>query len=558
MEEANPMTYMGGQLAGGVTSGLLLPGGAAAKAATAGGRALQAAKTGATVGAEFGAIQGLGDSEADITGGAGEYAKELASDVGTGASAGAVLGGILGGSISAVSDAGKWITGWLKDHKATSHMINTYKAGKEGFNIKPSSYADEVNPNRPSYNTEKDLAVEDLANRIHEADKALGKRISDSLNVAEKNNVVVKIDDELETAIRKMESLEKTFMTDTGEQAALGLDDMLARVKSAASMADDDAAMVLAAVEEGSLAPEVARDLIAAKNGGLSPNKAKDILNDLQVYIDHFNTKATQGTGTKRVVKQLNEFRTMLRTKIGKEVEGYNNAAAKFQEFRKSMPEKLLSKKSLRSNNPMIKDLEAKNVNDKLKDLIDDTAESVAIGDIGEDGVRKVTDIKHYLDQVKQREGKSEILDILGYENGTGFADEIDKLQNMAGTMIKSKAASPLDPNRSTTMGSGVVDYLLSAGQGLNYRALNAAGRATQSPSLKKAGSLYNASMDTLKKAVNKLQKSNIQGLGQLGNSLNKAIAEGNQSKRNAALFVILQRPDARKALGYNAKGDKE
>jgi len=558
--KANPLTNVAGQMVGGITTGIvgggLLPGVAkVGKVASAASKAMQAAKATALEGGVYGAIQGAGDSEADMSEGTKAYLNELTGDITDGASTGMVLGGVLGATANLGKDAAKFIGKWVNNHIATGHMKEAFKAGVEGFNINPTSYKAKIDPNRARYSMKKDIAVSNLGDKIKQTDELLGSRIGDSINKAEKNGVVIKVDKELENAFKNIEGLEQTFMTDTGERAALGLKDILGRVKTATKIGEDDLQMIVTAVKNGDMPPELIRDVIAARSGGLAPTKAKDILKDVELYIEHFTSKQKLGTGSSRVVKQLKDFKNMLRTKIGNQVEGYNNAATKFKTFRERMPETLLTKKQLRGNNPKIKDMKKENIIDNINDVIEDTAEGVAIG---QEGIQqdKIANITKYLDDLKQS-GDSEVLHSMGYNSGDDFVNQMDELQKMVGANAKSHGATLLDKNRSTTIGSGIVDLGLSAGQGLNYRAINAAGRATQSPTLKTMGSLYNASKKTLSDAVGKLSNTNSKNLNQLGKKLKDSLAKKDDTARKAILFVILQNPEARKALGYNLKKEE-
>lgn len=86
-ETANPMSYMAGNLAGGIVPGVLT--GGASEAATAG----EAAMNGAKVGMGYGALSGFGNSDADLT--KGELGKTV-EDTATGGASGALLGSLLG------------------------------------------------------------------------------------------------------------------------------------------------------------------------------------------------------------------------------------------------------------------------------------------------------------------------------------------------------------------------------------------------------------------------------------------------------------------------------
>lgn len=99
MEARNPNAALAGKVTGAVGSGLVLPGGAAAKGIGLGAKLAR----GAAVGAGQGAVSGLGNSRADLTRGEfGEAAKDTAIGAGFGAA-----GGALGAGVGELVEAGQ-------------------------------------------------------------------------------------------------------------------------------------------------------------------------------------------------------------------------------------------------------------------------------------------------------------------------------------------------------------------------------------------------------------------------------------------------------------------
>jgi len=94
-QEANPLTYLGGEIGGGLATGKLIPVG---PAKSLGGAIVQGAKAGA----KLGAVNALGASQADLTQG---DVGQAASDVLTGTAGGGLLGAGLGGGGHVVSKA---------------------------------------------------------------------------------------------------------------------------------------------------------------------------------------------------------------------------------------------------------------------------------------------------------------------------------------------------------------------------------------------------------------------------------------------------------------------
>lgn len=119
LEEANPLSYLGGGLA----AGLIAPGGAAAKVGTG---LLERVGVGAVTGAAQGGISGYGDSDAK------DFSGQLA-DAAKGAAIGGTLGGTIGGVIKPRALSGE-VSGFAKDvgDSVSPYVKGASKAFKEG------------------------------------------------------------------------------------------------------------------------------------------------------------------------------------------------------------------------------------------------------------------------------------------------------------------------------------------------------------------------------------------------------------------------------------------
>lgn len=124
---ANPFSYGAGEVAGGLATAPVLPGGGGVKLIQG---AKAAALQGAKAGAQLGAAAGLGYSDADLT--KGEFAKAF-SDAGKSAAAGLVTGGALGAAMGhLVANAEKNAAGWVvKDVVGEAKGASTATARKQ-------------------------------------------------------------------------------------------------------------------------------------------------------------------------------------------------------------------------------------------------------------------------------------------------------------------------------------------------------------------------------------------------------------------------------------------
>jgi len=130
-KEEHPWAYGAGEVAGGLATTPLLPGGAAAAGTKVGAKA--AALAAAKAGAIGGAAQGLGTSNAELTTGDLGQARQAASDAAKGALFGGVAGGVLGfAGGKLVEKAEKNAAGWVvKDISGEVKGASTATARKQ-------------------------------------------------------------------------------------------------------------------------------------------------------------------------------------------------------------------------------------------------------------------------------------------------------------------------------------------------------------------------------------------------------------------------------------------
>lgn len=210
-EEENPWTFNTANLLGGfaVPAGAL---GAASKAATFGGRALQGLKAGAAAGA----LAGLGTSEADLTQG------ENLGQAGKEALTGAAIGGGLGAGASAIIPAAIKGTGdWIGKFKGAQKVGNAFQKAREGVEMFGSEAVE-----REAIKT-KELAKE-IGKEINAVKKYAGSVKGESLNntdevflidkykeLSEKLKALVPSSDEEARLIAKYQSLLDTMIQKT-------------------------------------------------------------------------------------------------------------------------------------------------------------------------------------------------------------------------------------------------------------------------------------------------------------------------------------------------------
>jgi hypothetical protein len=157
-EEANPLTYLGANIAG----GFALPAGMYGNLAK-GASALAKTGAGALSGLVGGGLAGLGSSEASTVGGDITATAESAG-------MGAILGGVLAGVPAAVSSS-------LKESKLGKKALNVFEKSSKGEDV--------FSPEKASKFTEEGMdVIRDLVNKVDEVKKSSGKIMSEAIESA--------------------------------------------------------------------------------------------------------------------------------------------------------------------------------------------------------------------------------------------------------------------------------------------------------------------------------------------------------------------------------------
>lgn len=194
-EEANPKAYLGGELAGGLATAAI-PGLGAAKAASLGAKALQAAKIGATLGG----VSALGGSEADVTKGqVGQALQETALGAGLGGVVGAAAEPLVGIGKSVVQKVQKWADPIKNVQNALGALPSDLKGipgdklrsaikgleerglfsqAEQGLNVNTLNFDKVANKIVPA-------SREDIGNRVSSALESLGKQYQEVAKFAD-------------------------------------------------------------------------------------------------------------------------------------------------------------------------------------------------------------------------------------------------------------------------------------------------------------------------------------------------------------------------------------
>jgi hypothetical protein len=516
--QRSPTASLAGEIAGGLT-GAVATGGASllgslgrtgvkealktgGKTAAAKALAGKVARTGieGTVG---GAAYGAGQAEE-----MGDIPSEVLEGAKTGALFGTGLGvanelvpAVVRGIRSKVGKIGEDIIGTPKESPFLGRMKVARELSEEG--ITPSSRQS----NYEQIIAKKSKETDKLTDTILKLDNEFGKEIGDSLTKATDRGVRVKIDQELFDAKNSLLNV-------------LENDPILSRDPSFKKLSKE----IFDTLSTDSLTPNVA-----------------SILRDKMINIrDKFSNNPY-------LYDVADTFQKSLRKNMVEQIPELDNALNQFSTFRTIVPETLSSKGKTFTSKWLGEASDKGAVVEKgIDDIINKLRDTGVSREVGTETLLKLKDnLKNH----------PEILEKLGFKTADEFADVLIKVSDLSG-VVKALSKRPLD---SLTFFDTIKDLVLlgrTAEERL-YQAQNiytkfkkgvtqVASKTTQ-PVANLSRRIYQETDDSLRQISNRLQQT--PGLKKLGDNLLDSLNNKNEASKRAALFVIMQNPEARNLL---------
>lgn len=537
LQEAHPMSYTGGELAGGLGGAILTPELGIGKALVGGAEALplvgsaikageltpaalkalgsQAPGLGARIagkgiagaieGAPIGALYGAGSSEADLS-----KPAELGSDIASGAGMGSLTGAAIAGGIQAgkgsLSKAGEMVS----DSDFLRKMGATYGLGKKGIDLSSTRGKDIA-----AVMTSKGIP-NSIVNQIMAVDEQLGQKVGTALQKAQDAGVKINIDPQLEASTKQLFGtfLENPSLMDIIDPKSKKVIEMIYQKGT------------------GDLSPLEARAL-------------KDTFYDLTGKLsglsgDAPNIARMQGTKLAQALDQS----------LKSQIPEYAQAADQFKQFRTLIPETILE-----PGVPLDKRTAyLGSLKDKESKLLDATREMFGSAQLPGKAVTGgprvgLTELQKNLRTLQRT--VPEAVKGMG-----GTAEEVGQnLRNKADMMAAIKQSQGVDPHEG--LKKTLIGQVVGGGEGLALNIANKLGRAAkvvgQSAPVQIGTKLFSAADDQLMGLAQKLKVG--KGTDFLGNALESALQRKDETAKNAVLFRMMQDPTYRgmlKGEGYS------
>lgn len=477
-----------------------------------------------------GIAYGAGTSEGKLLNATPEEKDLLVDDTIEGAKTASLLGaGLrLGGELGSVTgnkikEAG---TEYLKDSPFVRQFLKAGKQGMEGI----------------SYSSEKDImeklapkaqkSSSDLLERINRADSALGKAVGDSIENANKQGILIDVSEPLRSAALKAE---QAFV----RNPAINIDPKAQKTMSK----------------------------ILSKSSAMTPDELRTARDHMGDILDQLRgDNSTVANQTRKIVQ---DYQAGIVSQLKESIPDYKLAAERFAEFRRSVPETILSKgRGTDITGIRVGDL--KNPDLKLSTGIEEMLEGVTKPVAAADDAKNTfVGLRDRLGELEQSEAQrasqaasqnkpfQSIFDLLGTNKEDllqGIKDTGDELSavSLARGAKPSISGAKSGMLQAATGGGAPVKGTAIALSNLGGRAIGGASKivksvgdatgATKLANISK--NMYKATDDTLRGHSERLLSN--PKTQSLGNALRNAIENKNVGAKNAIIFSILQNPDAR------------
>lgn len=532
-QERSPTAFLTGDIAGSVGSGLLTAGAGTAlrgaKIAKAGveGAAKAApvlkesllsilrSQGGKAAGKELGKRTLIGGAKLAPLGAAEmalrsegtleENPEQIAKDAVAGGTFGLLFGG-LGTAAAETGSAGlqkgKEIFGKYVDEN--NWMRQLKEAGKMGAEGKTLS---DTLADKERIGMQQRSHVAGVADQLTGAETQLGQKIEEVITNAQAQGVVIDIGEDIRNVAGDLQSL---FLSDPR-------------------------------VAELTSTKKILREIFAPLDANqIDPQTAYNVRKRIMQEV--------QGVQDPVVKKAAIDLADQIKAQLEANVPGLAEATKQFTNFRRAGSETLMSK----GMRPEVKDVwlgDKANPRAEVETAVQDFLSSYAMPG---DKSQQARTMRDFMDNLKtfdmENPGK---LQELGFGDLSSFEKE---LVQKADEIAVGRQAMGYDPQSSNFSAKGAI-FGSTTGRGKTLKVANVIGQAAGSETAAKARNLFNAPENVLRGVGEKLEQ--IPGVSKLGTALIEGLNNKNQSARNAALFVIMQNPDARQAIGELTFGEE-
>jgi hypothetical protein len=345
-----------------------------------------------------------------------------------------------------------------------------------------------------------------LMDEVLAADESLGKDVGASLHRAEQSGLKLNLDPVVD---KSFQSLSKAY-------------DMME------------------AIGEDARGRKIFNTIATRSSQPVSPSEAKMVLDDVDAFINKFKSAGTRDVVQQTILDNLIVFRKNLSNEMKTAIPEYGKAAGRFEEFRRLVPETIIAGDVPQDVSGVymgsLKNPEKAMLN-KMKAI---TKGSTSTGS-ADDSIKEA--LENHIQGLNKWEAA---------EAARGVKNPLPRSASDYAKVIREYANDAAARRSATTVAEAKSIVTAATGFGQASRSMtlgaaNLAGRTGATKAVRSAGQfarhVYNLPADKLSKSADKLLLN--PKTKHLGTALQKALANPDQSNRNAVLFTIMQNPES-------------
>lgn len=405
----------------------------------------------------------------------------------------------------AINNTSKKLDQFVETRPFLRQLKKSFQYGEEGINPVSENQQVRTGLNEEGLIGRHQTQTKQILDEVMAADSKLGKAVGKSLEDATKAGKTVNIDEPVARSLKALDFSYQTFQ-DIGDNS---------RGKQIF-------------------------DRIARKTGGsVTPSEAKDLLDDVDSFIGKFKASGNRTTTEEAILGGLQKVRKELSDQLKSQIPEYASAAGQFAKFRELVPEQILAK-NLDPDTAGVFMGNLRNADKPLMQNLQEITEQATRGGSSSD--------KTKLAYEKLIRGMRQV-EAGGNSPLARSADDYQKaIRDLSDDAAARRQMTTVEESRG--IGKNAVAWATGAGEAPRSMALgsaNLAGRMSK-PLAETSRRIYNWGPDKLNTLAD--QMSAKPALAHLGKALKQGLANGDQAKKNAALFSILQNPDARIEIG--------
>lgn len=536
-EAESPMLFGGAQLGGALASGLAIPGlGGSAAAKGAKGvfdilkdqgkvkAGIELLKRGGASYAKMTPImaaEGLLGSEGKLLEGTPEEQKQILEDIksnlafGVPAALGMTAASELVGPAAkeGAKKVGKKVDEFVQDTPFLRQVKKSFEYGQQGINPVDEKQLLNTELGKVSLSELDNARTSKLMTEILDTDTKLGQLVGKSLEEAEAAGKVLDITRPVNSAAKSLQASYEMF---------------------------ED-------IASNSRGSKIYSRIANRTGSEVSPTEAKSLLDDIDAFVGRFEGSRNRTSAEDAILNNLRRLRTDLSNTIKTEIPAYKNAASRFEEFRRLVPETIMSGDVPRDISQVYMG-DLKNAPQKLFNYLGKLVKSSTAGGTSNREtktafVNTIKGMKQFEANEAARIAKGEAKEQVLKRSAKDYEKTIKEFADDAQAR---RSAETLEERTSTykTLGSAALGAGES-GRAKIMAAANIAGRAA-APISKNAKKLMELPAEKMLQYADRLDTI---GLGHLGTALRTGVQSGDQQKIKAAMFVIMQNPNARNSI---------